>query len=363
VVYHVYFRLAGDSVWLRANWWVNGTSFLAGFLPYDGEVYEFRVTAANEAGESASPNIATALVEYVYWFDTLPGNDRNGSNWLASNLISGKLCRFGRGQIVCFNSRNTITGQPLTLGDYLLFPGSSGAFNDKLLCEGYKRADIRWGYGRAAADQYGPDILRHEAIHSGQWAGYRTATEFGLAYAAASAYARRPGPQRHPGLVVGRPCRGAGDHGRRCAPRYRGMARGSIATTERRRSRRWWSRLGSRPRRHRNSPTTMAANTSREPLVQDQGDRERGEQAERGQRGQEPGDRKQRDGYAGGDGLRRRGGPDGEAQEAASGHVCPVWVGRDAHARDETAYDVGIADDDGAGSYERGQVVVAEGGD
>jgi hypothetical protein len=40
-----------------------------------------------------------------------------------------------------------------------------------------------------------------------------------------------------------------------------------------------------------------------------------------------------------------------------------ICGGRDARARDETAYDLGIADDDGAGRYEPGQVVAAEGGE
>ena len=50
---------------------------------------------------------------------------------------------------------------------------------------------------------------------------------------------------------------------------------------------------------------------------------------------------------------------------AVTGCAVGIWIRgtRDAHARDEAAYDLGITDDDGAGRYEPGQVVAAEGGD
>jgi fibronectin type 3 domain-containing protein len=184
VAYKIWYRLAGDLTWNLASWFTFGTQFTVGWL-VEGEVHEFMVTADNLTGESTYSNFAVALVDWTGWSPTRWMNNLNGSNGYARLRANGHTCRPGLGQTVCFSTTNGLNSHITTVGDYLLYPYSESTFNQRFVCEAYKRADIRYTYGRAIADQYGPNLLRHEAVHSGQWATYPTITSFVFWYVAA----------------------------------------------------------------------------------------------------------------------------------------------------------------------------------
>lgn len=68
--------------------------------------------------------------------------------------------------MICYNV-NTPTGRPMTVGDYLLYPGSHSNLVAKLEREAEERDDLR---SRGIdASTYGPNLLEHEARHSDQW--------------------------------------------------------------------------------------------------------------------------------------------------------------------------------------------------
>ncbi len=97
-----------------------------------------------------------------------PGNIANGNNDLAMAmaLAGGGTCKPAFKQMICFNTK-TLNGRPMTVGDYLLYPWSEADLNGALNAEAAKRKEL---YDKGInADVYGPDLLRHEAVHSDQW--------------------------------------------------------------------------------------------------------------------------------------------------------------------------------------------------
>ena len=178
VLYWVYFRLAGDFTWTRAGLPLSVTSIemTGGF--YQGEVEEFKVTAANQAGESTASNTDNTVVLEARSEPRRSGNQNNGTNALAQLRAGGASCEAGEGQTVCFNIAANGSGQPMTVGDYLLYPGSWSDLHTRLNCEAYKRANLRYEFGRNGANDLGPDLLIHEAGHSWQESRYGNWTDF-----------------------------------------------------------------------------------------------------------------------------------------------------------------------------------------
>ncbi|WP_159041277.1 hypothetical protein [Streptomyces sp. WM4235] len=114
------------------------------------------------------------------------GNDENGANDLAfgyASLTSG--CAARSAQYVRFE-HSPGGNQPMTVGDVLFYPGNRHDFTTQLNREWNKREEIKkdWGQGKAA--EFGPDLEKHEAIHSHQWASFSSASFFVTAYAVES---------------------------------------------------------------------------------------------------------------------------------------------------------------------------------
>ncbi|MGW3059025.1 RHS repeat-associated core domain-containing protein [Streptomyces goshikiensis] len=110
-------------------------------------------------------------------------NVLNGSNRLAlgyAYLTDG--CSKRAAQYICFGN-SPAGGQPITIGDVHFYPGSKGELREALDQERGTRADIAAKDGAAVAEKYGPDLERHEAVHSRQWARYPDAAMFIADYA------------------------------------------------------------------------------------------------------------------------------------------------------------------------------------
>ncbi|MGQ0840666.1 fibronectin type III domain-containing protein [Actinokineospora sp.] len=187
VSYWIYYRMAGDSgAWQRSAYPVSGTSIrLTGGL-FNGELNEFKVTAENISGVSTATSPDEAVPErrmggFGYRF----GNWANGSNLLVAGWPSGR-CEDSDHQRICYDTTSNLTGQPMTVGDYLLWSQSEGAFDARITCEAYKRANVRRERGRSYADSYGPALLLHEGRHSTQWSWHSSVPAYMAAYGAMS---------------------------------------------------------------------------------------------------------------------------------------------------------------------------------
>lgn len=88
--------------------------------------------------------------------------------------------------MVCFNSHGFFfADQPMTIGDYLLYPDSRADFETRLMCESIKRADIRksrWGLPAHTLEPWFPRFEEHEKIHSDQWEQYSAPPKYIHAY-------------------------------------------------------------------------------------------------------------------------------------------------------------------------------------
>jgi hypothetical protein len=164
---------------------------------YNGEVYEFRVVAFNLSGEAVSSD----------WPDAVPRrqvvpsgynprrfwNEKNGSNRTAQGWARarGIRCEPDHEQMICFGGPPNLTGQPMTVGDYFFFDGlrfrgrwygaNRADLEDLVVAQAIRRVEIRWAVG-SPYWKYGPDLLRHEAVHSEQWNNHRLMQTFAYAY-------------------------------------------------------------------------------------------------------------------------------------------------------------------------------------
>lgn len=119
-----------------------------------------------------------------------PGNILNGSDSLAllAVRILGSLsnCIHGEAQIICFDVDANGQGRPETVGDVLLYPGSEEQFEDQLDKDRSGRAtidNICNARGRCLrGDQYGSNLVEHEARHSDQWAMKKAVGHFAFWY-------------------------------------------------------------------------------------------------------------------------------------------------------------------------------------
>lgn len=114
-------------------------------------------------------------------------NNLNGANALAVTyeFLASEGCERRALQYVCYGG-SPGGDQPMTVGDVHFYPYSKKEFQNRLREEKQAREDIARVAGREAARKYGPDLERHEAVHSEQWARYRNAADYIAAYAGAT---------------------------------------------------------------------------------------------------------------------------------------------------------------------------------
>ncbi|MGE7386915.1 RHS repeat domain-containing protein [Streptomyces sp. NPDC004126] len=97
-------------------------------------------------------------------------NGKNGSNkWAHWFAESSDSCAKRAQQYVCFGS-SPAGDQPMTVGDVHFFHLSKEEFATRLDDEAEKRAWMLNLVGADGVEELGPDLERHEAIHSKQWA-------------------------------------------------------------------------------------------------------------------------------------------------------------------------------------------------
>ncbi|WP_343949407.1 RHS repeat-associated core domain-containing protein [Nonomuraea longicatena] len=115
-------------------------------------------------------------------------NNLNGANAMAAGyaMTMSDSCERHARQFVCFGG-SPGGNQSMTVGDVHFYPYSKREFEEDLVAEKNKREEIARVLGPKGAEKYGPDLERHEAVHSRQWARYRKATDFIAAYGAATA--------------------------------------------------------------------------------------------------------------------------------------------------------------------------------
>jgi fibronectin type 3 domain-containing protein len=196
VNYIIWYREAGLKIWYRYMIAPMSTSYTIGINSYRGELYEFKISAFNISGESGTTSVTKGMARDVNRTSTSQLNWNNGSNALAAGRAAGKFCENRGFQRVCYNSSSNLEGQPMTVGDYLLYGDSQSDLTRALECEAYKRANIRYNetYNRGRADttatnyanSSGPDLFRHEEVHSWQWMGFSNWSHYAAAYAFAS---------------------------------------------------------------------------------------------------------------------------------------------------------------------------------
>ncbi|MCC5575898.1 RHS repeat-associated core domain-containing protein [Microtetraspora sp. AC03309] len=142
-------------------------------------------------------NLMKALVTRPFHW----GNNINGANALAltyHTALGNGSCDRRSQQYVCYGG-SPGGDQPMTVGDVHFYPYSKKEFQNRLREEKQDRDDIAKVAGRKVADQYGPNLEKHEAVHSEQWSRFRNATEYIVAYGTQSAYSK---------LTVGDPAGG-----------------------------------------------------------------------------------------------------------------------------------------------------------
>jgi hypothetical protein len=173
---------AGEKGWRKSGPTTHTSHRLGSFN--DGDAYEFRVVAFNVTGEAVSANWPrdVPLKRQASEARRRNINRINGSNTLAIAWALGHRmhCEPDEQQTICFGKPPSLAGQPVTVGDYLFFNGSSfrnksyeasrAGLNAIQKDEALRRAEIRDRAGPGVMNAQGPNLLRHEATHSDQWA-------------------------------------------------------------------------------------------------------------------------------------------------------------------------------------------------
>ncbi|MFE0640920.1 RHS repeat-associated core domain-containing protein [Streptomyces sp. NPDC058877] len=108
-------------------------------------------------------------------------NNANGSNDLAYwlwRIFGNAECERGAQQVICYEGSPGFD-QPMTVGDVLFWPSNKKNLQDRLDDEAARRIEITALTGhKSVAEKFGPDILKHEAVHSNQWARYDHASKY-----------------------------------------------------------------------------------------------------------------------------------------------------------------------------------------
>ncbi|WP_426403221.1 RHS repeat-associated core domain-containing protein [Streptomyces sp. R-07] len=108
-------------------------------------------------------------------------NNANGSNDLAYwlwRMFGNAGCERGTRQVICYEGSPGLD-QPATVGDVLFWPSNKKDLQNRLDDEAARRIEITALTGhKSVAEKFGPDILRHEAVHSKQWARYDSPSKY-----------------------------------------------------------------------------------------------------------------------------------------------------------------------------------------
>jgi hypothetical protein len=130
--------------------------------------------ASNLSGEEAS----FVVEEVPFRLLTLQavnhvGNNKPNAMAALWALAHNTPCEPDYLQNICFGPPPNTTGQPITFGDYLFFtardgqPGTRQGLENMLAQEAKDRLRIRRA-GQGGVTN-GPDLLRHEGVHTFQW--------------------------------------------------------------------------------------------------------------------------------------------------------------------------------------------------
>jgi hypothetical protein len=124
-------------------------------------------------------NLFKALLTHPFHWN----NNLNGANALALTyeVFASEGCERRALQYICYGG-SPGGDKSMTVGDVHFYPHSKKEFEKQLDDEEDYRNKIASAAGRQTADKYGPDLERHEAVHSEQWAHFKTAGEFIAAY-------------------------------------------------------------------------------------------------------------------------------------------------------------------------------------
>ncbi|MEV5984020.1 RHS repeat-associated core domain-containing protein [Streptomyces sp. NPDC052051] len=125
--------------------------------------------------------------------DPKSANWNNGANLLAYTYWltnSSSNCERGAEQVICYNG-SPAGKRPITVGDVLFWPRSKEALQTRLDKEKLAREEIELEAGKETAEQYGPNLLKHEAVHSKQWARYDNAQNYIVDYVRESYSSKR----------------------------------------------------------------------------------------------------------------------------------------------------------------------------
>ncbi|MFF3013640.1 RHS repeat-associated core domain-containing protein [Streptomyces sp. NPDC057939] len=110
------------------------------------------------------------------------GNVDNDANelayWFAAKTES---CAKRAEQYVCFG-KSPAGDQPITVGDVHFYPSDKESFARRINAEARRRDQMIPLVGAAGVEKFGPDLERHEAIHSKQWARSERAEIFIIKY-------------------------------------------------------------------------------------------------------------------------------------------------------------------------------------
>jgi hypothetical protein len=118
-------------------------------------------------------------------------NDENGANTqaIAYTMATGGKCEAKSSQVLCYG-HSPGGDQPMTVGDVLFLPHGKSYYYKKngfFDQEKDSRDFLTRVHGKNYAEKYGPDLLRHEAVHSEQWARFGSSVDYELAYTAQAA--------------------------------------------------------------------------------------------------------------------------------------------------------------------------------
>ncbi|MFG1764909.1 fibronectin type III domain-containing protein [Micromonospora parva] len=186
-----YYQVQIRNKWEQRDWSVLGNTTDTKWTWYSQnsrDVFEFRAVAVNET----SWNYGGADADAALWVPTSSttiriGNIRNGSNAAAGlwALGFGTPCYKDALQTVCVG-HSPGGAQPMTVGDYLHYPKDLAGFRGHLQREALARTCLLETRGRSTAVNQGPDLMRHEAVHSDQWTRFPTVDAYRNAYGIAS---------------------------------------------------------------------------------------------------------------------------------------------------------------------------------
>ncbi|MEU8179650.1 fibronectin type III domain-containing protein [Micromonospora sp. NPDC049047] len=190
-----YYQVQVRNRWEQGDWRVLGNTTDTKWTWYSlnsSDLHEFRAVAINET----SWNYGGSDVDSPLWIPTSstvtrPINVLNGSNGSASAwaIKYNTPCYLDSLQTVCMG-KSPGGRQPMTVGDILHYPDSLQDFRSDLQAEARDRTCLLERLGRSTALNFGPDLMRHEAVHSVQWSGYTSVAHYTVAYGMATAVSK-----------------------------------------------------------------------------------------------------------------------------------------------------------------------------